>query len=50
MARMQFVRKHAVPTAFTGVMLAMVIWFWLSVYFGVADWFEFLRASFHFPR
>ena len=42
MRRMQFVSKHAVPTALTGVVLALVIWFWLSIYFGVADWFEFV--------
>jgi hypothetical protein len=50
MTRMQFVRKHAVPTALTGVMIAVVIWFWLSVYLGIADWFDFLRTSLRFPR
>jgi len=50
MTRTQFVRKHALPTALTAIMLALVLWFWLSICFGVADWFEFLRASLRLPR
>ena len=50
MSRIQFVGKHAIPSALTGMAIALVIWFWLSIYFGVTDWFDFVCGSFRLPR